>query len=110
LDCKRLLQGQKDPIEEARNQKAQARLEAACGLTFQQCSHRYLQANSGPTTSIGNCGRRRLSDTPFLSSALGQVQQISQSLIMEVLEPLWASKTETASSSLAADRLLFVEG
>ena len=99
MACKRLLQAHKDPIEEARNQKALVRLEAARGLTFRECTHRYLQANSVKWSNAKH--RKQWASTleryAFPKFGSQPVQHITQSLIMEVLEPLWTTKTETAS-------------
>jgi integrase len=90
----------KDPIENRRSQRAVARLDAAKLMTFKECAERYIAANRAGWRE-GSRSEQIWTATleTYAFPIFGElpVQMIDTALITKAIEPLWASKTETAS-------------
>jgi integrase len=95
LACRRRLYEGGDPLEERRAERA----TAGEGLTFEICAERYIKAHEAGWRN----GKHRAQWTSTLATyaepVLGAVPvaAIDTSMIMQVLEPIWATKPETAS-------------
>lgn len=98
LANQKLLQSKKDPIEEKRAEAAHLRIESARSLTFRECTQRYLQANDVKWSNEKHRKQWPSTLERYAFPKLGSqpVQLISKALILEVLEPIWATKAETA--------------
>lgn len=108
-DARRLRLGGGDPIEAKRAAKAAARVEAAKAITFGAAAKRFIKANApgwknakhaaqwqmtllgidqdGKPTKHDYC--KPIRDLPISS--------IDTTLVLRIIEPIWATKTETAN-------------
>ncbi|MEH2480648.1 integrase [Nitrobacteraceae bacterium AZCC 2146] len=108
-DARRLRLGGGDPIEAKRAAKLAARIEAARAITFGAAAKRFIKANApgwknakhaaqwqmtllgidqdGKPTKHDYCNPIR--DLPISS--------IDTTLVLRIIEPIWATKTETAN-------------
>lgn len=106
---RKLLRTGVDPIE-ARNERRAARaVEAAKTLTFKQCTEKYIAAHKASWKSEKHADQWRM--TLLGVDAKGQpakndyckiihdlpVAAIDVALVLKVIEPMWGTKTETAS-------------
>ncbi|NPU65384.1 integrase arm-type DNA-binding domain-containing protein [Bradyrhizobium sp. 83012] len=88
-----------DPIEARRAQRAQAALEAAAALTFQECTKQYLAAHSAGWRNAKHTAQWGSTLKTYAEPVIGSlsVHAIDTALVMKIIEPLWSKKPETAS-------------
>jgi integrase len=88
-----------NPIK-ARNDALDAsRLDAARSITFRDAAERYMAAHNAGWRNAKHADQWRSSLETYAYPVLGAlpVQGVDVALVMKVLEPIWATKTETAS-------------
>ena len=97
--CRKLLSDGLDPIEHRRSIKAAARLDAAKAISFDDCAEKYIEAHKLGWRSTKHAKQWRATLETHVSPVLGliPVQDVDTALVIKVLEPIWATKTETAS-------------
>ena len=97
--CRTLLQDGANPIEGRRTQRAASRLAAAIPMTFGDCASAYIEAHRSGWRNAKHADQWRGTLRTYAEPALGNlpVQNIDTALVMRVLEPIWQTKTETAS-------------
>jgi integrase len=98
-DCRTALADDIDPIERRRALRADAALAGARAMTFRQAAVAYIAAHEAGwrgrdsheqwTSSLQNYVYPVIGDLP--------VQAVDVGLVLKILEPIWADKTETAS-------------
>jgi len=88
-----------DPIEKRRAEHHGAKLEAAKSITFQECAEAYIEANKSGWGNPKHVAQWSASLEKYAYPVFGtlSVQAIDTALVMKVLEPIWTTKTETAS-------------
>lgn len=88
----------RDPIEERQQRKAEARAAASRAITFKQVSDKYLAAHEGAWRNEKHKYQWRAT-LDLASEQIGKlgVDAITTGDVMRVIEPLWKTKTETAS-------------
>ena len=88
-----------DPIKKREEVRAAARLESVKAMTFKQCAELYIRANSAGWGNAKHAAQWSATLATYAYPILGDlaVQAIDTGLVMRVIEPLWADKTETAS-------------
>jgi integrase len=97
-ECRKLRQQGIDPIAIKRAKAAQVKLEAAKAITFGQCATAFIDAHKAEwknakhlsqwTNTVQEyCGP--INDLP--------VQQIDTALVLKVLQPIWNTRTVTAT-------------
>jgi integrase len=93
-----LLQAGKDPVEARRGQRIVALLDAAKTMSFAQAAESYIAAQSAGKNR-GSTHQWRTSLATYAFPVLGAlpVQAIDTALVLKVLQPIWTSKTVTAS-------------
>ncbi len=88
-----------DPIE--RQQLAQSALRAsvAASLTFEQCAVKYMAAHESgwKNAKHGQQWRNTLAQHVYPTMGSLMVRDIALAHVLAVLEPIWRTKTETAS-------------
>jgi hypothetical protein len=99
IDARRLTAKGIDPIEASRKVKAEARAAAAKSMTFMACAEAYIKAKASEwknekhqqqwTNTLKAYAEPVFKNTP--------VSEIGSELVLKVLEPIWTTKTETAS-------------
>ncbi len=99
VEARRLLREGKDPLRERQAQKVAAALEAAKDMTFQQCAERYIEVHRDGWKNPKHVEQWESSLKRYAYPVLGKhsVQVIDTGLVLEVVEPIWKTKTETAS-------------
>lgn len=98
-ECRRLRVQGIDPIEARKAKRQQARLEAAKGMTFRTCAERYIGAHKAGWRNPKHPLQWASTLTTYAYPVFGDlpVKAIDVGLVMKAVEPIWATKTETAS-------------
>jgi integrase len=88
-----------DPIEARRSERVQQRLEAAQAITFKQCAEAYINAHRAGWRNGKHSRQWGATLSTYAYPVIGAlpVQAIDTGLVLKVLEPIWATKPETAS-------------
>ncbi len=88
-----------DPIEARQEARAKARLDAAKAITFKDAAERYIAAHEPGWRNAKHAAQWRATLETYAHPILGSlpVQAVDVGLVLKVLEPIWATKTETAS-------------
>lgn len=99
LEARKLLLAGGDPIEAREKALAEARANAARSITFQTAAERYIAAHRAGwknpkhgeqwTATLASYAYPIVGDLPVAAVEVGHV--------MRVLEPIWSTKTETAT-------------
>ncbi|MFK4442905.1 integrase [Caballeronia udeis] len=99
LNCRRLLIDGTDPIDARDAERAAQRLDEAAGMTFKQCSEKYIEAHRAGWKNAKHADQWTNTLTTYADPVFGSkaVSAIDTTLVMKVLEPIWTTKTETAS-------------
>ena len=87
-----------DPIAAKREATQAAKLEAAKSRTFEQCRDAYIDAHRAGWRNAKH-GQQWVNTLDTHAAALLElpVQAIDTGLVLGVLEPIWSTKTETAT-------------
>src|SRR5262245_6248358 len=98
-DARRLRHQGIDPIEHRRAARAQTWLDAAKAITFQQCADAYIAAKRDGWRNAKHAAQWGATLATYAYPIIGSlpVQSIDTALVMKVIEPLWRTRTETAS-------------
>jgi len=88
-----------DPIDDRDARKTALAVEKAKTLTFKECAERYISAHKSGWKSDKHAGQWAATLERYAYPKIGSlpVAAIDVGLILEVLEPIWTDKTETAS-------------
>jgi len=97
--CRKLRIEGIDPIESRRAERAKARLAAAKAMTFKMCAERYIAAHNAGWRSPKSLAAWEGTLGTYVYPVFGAlpVQAIDTALVMNAIEPVWATKPETAS-------------
>jgi integrase len=98
-DARRLRAEGINPIEHREAQRAAAKVEAAKAVTFDQAVERYIAAHEAAWKNAKHRQQWRNTLATYASPIIGSlpVGSVNTELVMRVLEPIWTTKTETAS-------------
>jgi integrase len=99
VDARKLRHEGMDPIAQRRSVRASRRLEEAKGITFRQCAEAYTKAHRAGWRHPKHVEQWEASLENYAHPVIGDlpVGAIDTALMMKVLEPHWAEKTETMS-------------
>jgi integrase len=99
LECRKLHLEGIDPIEVRKAKRAQAALASAKGMTFKACAEKYIASHKAGWKNDKHAAQWPATLTTYAYPAIGglAVQNIDTALVLRVLEPIWATKAETAS-------------
>ncbi|MEY8690012.1 MAG: tyrosine-type recombinase/integrase [Leptothrix sp. (in: b-proteobacteria)] len=88
-----------DPIEESRAVRSAQAASRAAALTFKQCAEKYIEANASGWKSAKHAQQWGNSLAQHAYPVMGKllVRDVTLSHVLAVLEPIWTTKTETAS-------------
>ena len=88
-----------DPLDLRAEQATAQKAEALAGTTFRQAAEAYLKANSAKWGNEKHAAQWSATLTTYAFPIVGDkpVQAIETSHVVKILEPIWHSKTETAS-------------
>jgi integrase len=88
-----------DPIEEARASQSALRASYASAVSFEVCAERYISAQSPTWKNAKSEQQWRNTLAAYAFPVMGSllVRDVAMSHVLDVLEPIWRTKTETAS-------------
>lgn len=88
-----------DPIEERDKARAASRVDAARAITFKTAAERYIAAHAAGWKSPKHGEQWMATLATYAYPVLGNlpVADVQVGHVMRVLEPVWSTKTETAS-------------
>jgi integrase len=99
LECRKLREKDIDPIDARGAAKRQVSLERAKSLKFKEAAATYIAAHRAAWKNDKHAGQWTATLQTYAYPLLGDasVQAIDIALIMKVIEPIWATKPETAN-------------
>jgi integrase len=88
-----------DPLMQRDANRAAERLAAIKTITFKQCAESYIKAHRVGWRNATHASQWENTLRAYVYPHIGSlpVQTIDTSLVMKILEPIWAAKPETAS-------------
>jgi integrase len=88
-----------DPIDERKEKKAGAAAERAKSMTFKECAKGYIEAHQSGWKSAKHAGQWESTLETYAYPVIGSlpVSAIDAGHVMKILQPIWNTKTETAS-------------
>ena len=88
-----------DPIEERRQRRQAAQLEAGRTVTFEDCAKRYIEAHKAGWRNAKHAGQWISTLATYAFPVFGSlpVQDIDTGLVTKALDPIWREKPETAT-------------
>lgn len=88
-----------DPIEARRQAQLEQRLVKSKTITFDQATVAYIAANEASWRSAKHGAQWRSTLTNYASPVIGKlsVNDVSTALVLDILQPIWSTKTETAT-------------
>lgn len=98
-ECRTLRQEGIDPIVAREVRRAQAALEEAKAITFKEAAERYIKSHRAGWKNAKHASQWENTLATYVYPIIGtlSVQAIDTALVCKVLEPIWQTKTETAS-------------
>jgi integrase len=88
-----------DPIEAKRAKKQHQLIEAAKAVTFRQCAEAFIKPQKARWRNTKHAKQWEATLAAYAYPIFGNlpVQAVDVALVMKALEPIWATKPETAS-------------
>jgi integrase len=88
-----------DPIAERNARKTQAAIESGRAMTFKECAAGYIQAHQHGWKNRKHAAQWESTLATYAYPIIGKlpVGAVDESHIMKILQPIWNTKTETAS-------------
>jgi integrase len=88
-----------DPIEQQRAAQSALNAAVASALTFRQCAERYIAAHEASWKNAKHGQQWTNTLTQYAYPVMGKllVRDVGLAHVLQVLEPIWATKNETAS-------------
>jgi integrase len=98
-ECRKLLADGIDPIEHRKAKRAGERLAAATAMTFKQCAEAYIAGHKAGWKNRVHAAQWPATLSAYVYPIFGDlpVQAVDVGLVTKALEPIWHSKSETAS-------------
>jgi integrase len=99
LECRQLRQQGIDPVDYAKAQRQKEALDEAKSFTFKECALAYINSHQQGWKNRKHESQWRNTLDTYAYPTIGDigVQDIDIGLVLDVLEPIWYQKTETAS-------------
>jgi integrase len=96
---RRILAEGLDPLQERDRSKLSRKLNDAKAQTFKQCAKAYIEAKRAGWKNAKHAEQWTNTLATYAYPVIGDlaVQDVDTDLVMRVLEPIWQTKTETAS-------------
>lgn len=88
-----------DPMDARKAEQVKIKLASSHNITFEQCAIAYVEAHKASWKNAKHVWQWDNTLTRFVYPVLGKVpvKDVDITLVMEVLEPIWNTKTETAT-------------
>ena len=98
-ECRRLRNDGIDPIEARKATRAASVLESAKGINFTACSEAYIEAKKHGWKNSKHIDQWTNTLKQYADPVFGEVPvaDVDTDLVMKAVEPIWATKTETAA-------------
>jgi integrase len=98
-EARRKLAHNIDPLAERDDQRTAALVETAKARTFEDCALSYIEDHKAGWRNAKSPGQWRNTLETYAFPTLGKlpVSEIDTAHVLEVLRPIWSTKTETAS-------------
>ncbi len=99
-DTNRLLIAERlDPIEHRLAEHSKLAADTAARKTFKQCAETYVDSHEAGWSNVKHAAQWRNTLATYAYPVCGDlpVAQVNVAHVMEILEPIWKTKTETAS-------------
>jgi hypothetical protein len=98
-ECRRILHSGVDPIEQRKLKQAEQQLAASKSVTFDQCRDTFVAAHRAGWRNLKHANQWTNTLKTYVSPIFGNlpVSSVDVALVIRALEPIWASKPETAS-------------
>jgi integrase len=98
-ECHKLLDDHVDPIEHRARARAAAALTNTKTITFKEAADAYVTAHRPGWKNIKHATQWRQTLTDHAEPVLGKllVSDITTEIVQKVLDPIWTTKTETAT-------------
>jgi integrase len=98
-ECRRMRRNGIDPIDSRRAARAQEKLETAKMMTFRQCGDAYIESHKAGWRNPKHAAQWPATLEAYAYPIFGSLpaQAVDIGLVMKVIEPMWQTKTETAS-------------
>jgi len=99
IDCRRKLRAGVDPVDERRQQRLAQKLERAKAMSFRQCAEAYIATHEAGWRNAKHAAQWPQTLQTYVYPVFGTlpVAAVDTALVMKVLNPLWTTRTETAS-------------
>ncbi len=99
LECRKARLDGGDPLQAREAERLARKLEAARGMTFTECAAAYIEAHRAGWRNAKHGAQWTATLETYAYPVFGElpVQAVDTALVMKALEPIWATKTETAS-------------
>ena len=99
LSFRKLLKECVDPIEERARVRQTRQVHQARSVTFEMCAETYIEAHAPGWRNSKHAEQWRSTLKTYALPIFGDlpIQDIDTPLVMRVLDPIWHTKTETAS-------------
>jgi hypothetical protein len=97
--AKKLVADGIDPLGQRKLQAAAQAQEAALAVTFQACADAYIEAHKAGWSNDKHAAQWTATLQTYVYPVFGAlpISSIDTGLVLQVLDPIWRSKTETAS-------------
>jgi integrase len=98
-ECRGLRSAGRDPIEARKGVRDLAKLASVRGMTFAACAEAYVEANKAGWRNEKHAAQWASTLKTYAYPVFGSlpVQSVDTAMVMNVLESIWTTKTETAS-------------
>jgi integrase len=99
VECRKLVLAGIDPLEHRRSERTAQQLEDARLMTFDQCAAVYIEDHKAGWKNKKHAEQWQSTLDTYASPVFGKlpVQVVDTALVMKALQPIWQTKTETAS-------------
>jgi integrase len=99
LDCRKHVLDGVDPIDIRHAEKAKAIAERTKAFTFEHCARRYLASHKKAWKNAKHAAQWDATLEAYAHPVIGKmsVGDIDTACILKILEPIWSTKSETAS-------------
>ena len=99
LECRVMLHDGKDPIEVRRADLAHARRAGQSVVAFTSCAEAYIAAHKSGWRNAKHADQWTATLRTYAFPTIGElaVEAVDTSAVLKVVEPIWTTRTETAS-------------
>ena len=97
-ECRLLVREGIDPITYRKERRAQAQNKSAAFMTFKECAEKYIRNNQAGWSNPKHAKQWTRTLETYAYPVIGPlpVSTVETTHIMEILEPIWSEKNETA--------------